>query len=169
MFLSGILVLSQSQCPRELNHVFLTSASTLSIAKTPKCFSSYLPQMLADFDNTWYTVLWINSSKTIVFYQQTDWRFCSLPWPSSVIVRLSVTNWAAHYNSRTVWPKITKFYSDIHADLGYSLTGYDIGSVDLSHFSKVILKTSWAKLGKDVALAKLKSNVLIIRVSRFDL
>ena len=49
------------------------------------------------------------------------------------------TTWASSsYISRMVWPRIAKFYIDIHIDLVYSPTGYD---VTCYFWSAVITKT----------------------------
>ena len=62
----------------------------------------------------------------IIFMQNADWRFCLMPLPASVfVVHHKVSGL---HVSKPVWPRITRFYRDIHTDLVHSYTGYDITS-----------------------------------------
>ena len=45
---------------------------------------------------------------------------------SSLLLSSFVRSEAVAYISGTVWPRITKFYRHIHADLSYICTGYDV-------------------------------------------
>ena len=67
--------------------------------------------------------------------------FISVFWPN-VVTRICRRSFV-HHNvsglniSRIVWPRITKFYTDIHTDLLYSHTGHDVTSYFWSAFIEV--------------------------------
>ena len=58
------------------------------------------------------------------------------------VVRRRPSQWGSHYISRTVWPKITQFYTDIHFDQPYIHTGYDITNYN----SRQLLRKKTAKM-----------------------
>ena len=64
---------------------------------------------------------------TIPFLDKTPvWHFCLMSWPAyaSVVVRRHKVRQS--HLSRTLWPRIIKFYVGTHTDLFYIHTRYDV-------------------------------------------
>ena len=79
---------------------------------------------------------WFTSCPPVdIFWQTAEWLFCLMSRPASAVVvhhKVSGSN-----ISRTVWPRITKFCTDVLADLVYRHTGYDFTSYFHRHLSKL--------------------------------
>ena len=82
----------------------------------------------------------LRSHSAFNFDKTPEWRLCLLSWPTPVqFVRLSFVvhhKLSGSYVSRTTWPRITKFYPDMHTDLVYTGTKYDFTTTSGRQLSK---------------------------------
>ena len=75
-----------------------------------------------------------------------EWRFChrcdDFRRPASSFVVVHHHKSSGSNISRTVWRRTTKFHTDIHADLVYNHSGYDVTSKFRSALFEVLTKTA---------------------------
>ena len=109
--------------------------STINIAVLESVFVKNAPIVLLIFQLHLLRAFW---------GQNAERRFCLMWW---LLRRLSPSFDVHHKVSgsfilRTVWPRITKFYVDIHSDSFYSHNGYNI----ISYFPSKVIKKKLFKM-----------------------